>query len=151
MKTKSTLTKILAIGGSILVWLPILAPIVFSIPFLIRSGQYRLDYLMPAELAFLVLIGAALLIWAAIRAHSRVRFFCWTFAAALILLFGSQGVAVLTGLASGRIEATGWQFVIVMGMMIAYDLTVVILGVGGILLIRDLFSGKSRTLATENN
>lgn len=138
MKNKSTLTRVLAIGGTVFVWLPILAPIAFSIPFLIRSGQYRLDYLMPAELAFLVLIGAALLIWAAIRAHSRVRFFCWTVAAALILLFGSQGVAVLTGLASGRIEAAGWQFGIVLAMMIGYDLAVVVLGIGGIKLIMDI-------------
>lgn len=149
MEKKGVITKILSVSGMVLVWFPVLAPILFGIGFLIRSGQYRLDYLMPAELFFLVLLGSACLIWAAIRAHRFVRLFIWSFAAAILLLVGSQAVAVVTGLASGRIEASGWQFAIVLAMLYGYILAVIVIGSGGILLTRELFRKKLPETITE--
>lgn len=149
MEKKGVITKILSVSGTVLVWFPILAPILFGLGFLIRSGQYRLDYLMPAELFFLVLLGSAFLTWAAIRAHKLVRLFVWSFAAAILLLVGSQVVAVVTGLASGRIEASGWQFVIVLGMIFGYILAVIVIGSGGILLTRELFKRELTATVTE--
>ncbi len=38
-----------------------------------RERIFRFDYLMPAELFPATLVGGGLLIWAALRAHSRRR------------------------------------------------------------------------------
>jgi hypothetical protein len=143
MEKKNTLTRILTIAGSTLVWLPVLAPVVFSIIRWIQVGDFMIDYLMPAELGLAVLIGAALLLWAALRARSHLKWIIWSIGIAILLLFGSQGVAVLTGLASGKIGQTGWQFVLTLGMIIGYDLAVILLGIGGLLMVRDLFRVKS--------
>ena len=71
MEKRDTLSKILAIIGTVLVWIPILAPVALGFISLGMDGFYRLDYLMPAELGILVFVGGALLLWAAIRSRKR--------------------------------------------------------------------------------
>ncbi len=136
------LTKGLAIAGLVLIWLPILTPLFFSIVSLITDGLFRFDFLMPAELFMVAFVGAGLLIWTAIRVRAFVQWLAWGLAAAIGLLFGSQGIAVLTGLASGEIEAAGWPLFVSMGMIIAYALALVFIGVGGILLAIRVFTRK---------
>ena len=86
---KNFLTKTLAVSGSVLVWVPVLAPVIFSLIHLFSSGEFLIDFLMPAELGLSVLAGAGLLLWAAIRCRSRVKWIAYGIGIALILLFGS--------------------------------------------------------------
>jgi hypothetical protein len=139
MENKGTLTKILAIAGTLLVWLPLLAPIIFSTALFARAQMFRFDYLMPAELFPVALGGGLLLLWAAIRARSQRAVIGWGLGIAVGLLFGSQALAVVTGLASGETEATGWPWALVLGALIAYILALILVGVGGVLLLRDLY------------
>jgi hypothetical protein len=139
MKKTGVLTKILAIMGTVLVWFPILAPIPFSAAFLISEHIFRFDYLMPAELFPFALAGAGLLLWAALQARAQQRLIGWGLAAAIGLLVGGQGLAVVTGLASGATEPVGWMMTLVLAAIIAYALALVFIGVGGVLLLRDLF------------
>ncbi len=147
MQKRNTVTKVLAIAGSVLVWLPILAPVLFSVPRLLRAPQFSLDYMMPAELFPMVLVGGALLIWAAVRARSRRALIGGALGAAIVLLVGGQALAVVTGLASAEAEPTGWPWMLVMGALILYDAAVIAMGVGGALLLRNLFN--ARRLSTE--
>lgn len=142
MKKTSVLTKILAILGTVLVWIPILAPIIFGIASFIENGVFRFDYLMPAELFLVALLGSGLLLWASLRARSRWKLIGVSLALALGLLFGGQMLAVATGLASGQIEPTGWQWALVLGSIIGYALALAAIGVGGLLLLRDLFKSE---------
>ena len=137
---KTTLTKILAITGTLLSSLSIVAPFFFSTIFLFRSGRFHFDYLMPAELFPLVLVGGGLLLWAAIRAHSQVKLIGWSFGLAIFLLFASQALAVATGLASGEIENISPWMAVVMGGITGYTLMVFLLAIGGFLLIRNTTS-----------
>jgi hypothetical protein len=57
MEKKNKLTKILAIAGTLLVWFPILAPILFFVPGMMRRRMFHFDYLMPAELFPFVLMA----------------------------------------------------------------------------------------------
>ena len=139
MENKGTLTKILAVAGTILAWLPILAPILFSAILLVRARIFRVDYLMPAELFFLVIIGGGLLLWAAVRSRLNWKLFGWTLGIAAALFYGMQAIAVVTGLADGSTPIGGWQWMLVLGVLALYILTVVVIGVGGILLLRGLF------------
>jgi len=140
MEKKDTFTKILAIAGTVLVWLPLLAPVVFSLLLLFRAHIFRFDYLMPAELFPLVLLGGGLLIWAATRARSWLRVIGGSMLAAVVLLAGSMVVAQVSGLASGAIEPAGIWWVITLAGIILFILALVVTAIGGILLLRNLFS-----------
>jgi hypothetical protein len=145
MKNKGTFTKILTIVGIVLVWFPLLAPIIFSVGLYTRARVFHFDYLMPAELFPFALAGGLLLIWAAIRARSQRGLIGWGLGIAAGLLVGGQALAVATGLASGETEATGWQWALVLGSLIAYILALIAVGVGGVLLLRDLYRPKQES------
>lgn len=146
MENKGALTKILAIAGTIFMWLPILAPIVLSLISLIAHGLFRFDYLMPVELGLFAFGGGILLLVAAIRARSHVKLIGWGLGIALVMVVGGQAIAVVTGLADGWTETGGWQWMLVLGSLIAYTVAVAVVGIGGVLLSRDLF--KSRQVTT---
>ena len=131
MEKKDTLSKILAIVGTVLVWIPILAPVFFGFVSLGMDGIYRFDYLMPAELGILAFVGGAFLFWAAIRAKSRQAIV----ARGLGIAAGS--IAILN--AFGDVVPGSLEWAIVVGLLIAYSLAIVVMGIGGVLLWRDLF------------
>jgi len=139
MEKKGVFTKILAIAGTVLVWFPILAPILLSLVGIIRQRMLHFDYLMPAELFPFALAGGVLLLWATLRARVRRSLIGWAFGCAIGLLIGSQGFAIATGMASSKIQPAGWMIAIALGAIVAYAFALVVTGVGGILLLRDLF------------
>ena len=142
MGKKNALTKTLAIVGTVLAWFPILAPIVLTAAFLIAEGQFRFDYLMPAELFPAALVGGGLLFWAALRVKSHQKLISGSLIIATAALAGSQGLAVVTGLASGEREAAGWPFILVLTLLAIYTLALVVQGIGGVFLLRDLFNNN---------
>ena len=71
MENRRILTKTLATLGTVLVWIPLLFTVVTSVIRTISTHILRFDYLMPAELFPIALVGALLLLWAAQRAHSK--------------------------------------------------------------------------------
>lgn len=131
MEKKDTFLKIFAIVGTALVWIPILAPVVFGFISLSMDGIYRFDYLMPAELGILAFVGGALLLWVAIRVRSRQGIISWGFGIAV------ASIPVL--MIFGDVEPGSLKWVIVTGLLIVYSLAIVVVGVGGVLLWRDLF------------
>ena len=131
MEKKDTLSKILAIIGTVLIWIPILAPVVFGLVSLGMDGIYRFDYLMPAELGIVVFVGGALLLWAALRAKSRRGIIAW----GIGIVAGS--ITVLNAI--GDVEWGSLELAIVVGLLITYSLAIVVMGVGGVLLWMDLF------------
>jgi hypothetical protein len=138
MEKKDTLARVLAVIGTVLVWFPILSPVVVSVIAFMVERMFLFDYLMPAELFPVALMGGGLLMWAALRAHSRRGIIGWSLGAAAGLLVGGQALAVATGLASGATEPTGWQWALVLGSLVVYSLALVVIGIGGLLLLRDL-------------
>lgn len=139
MQTKGLLTNLLAITGTALVWLPIAAPILFSLVKLSERGWLRFDYLMPAELFPVALAGGGLLLWAALRARAHQRLIGGGLGAVVALLVGGQALAVITGLASGETSPEGVWWAVVVASLAGYTLAVAAMGIGGIFLVRDLF------------
>ena len=142
MQTKNVLTKVLAIAGTILVWFPILAPILLAVGFLIAERKFLLDYLMPMELFMFAIAGSGLLLWAALREHARVKYIAWGIGVAIFMFVGAQWFAEITGLASGEIEPVGLPWAIVIAALIIFVLANITVGTGGVLLLRDLFKRK---------
>jgi len=140
IEKKDVLTKILAIAGTALVWFPILAPVLLSVVVIIIGRLFRFDYLMLAEFFPVALAGGGLLMWAALRARARQRLIGWGLGMAAGFLAGGQVLAVVTGLASGATEPTGWWWMLVLVSLVIYSLALVAMGVGGMLLLRDLFT-----------
>lgn len=130
--------RVMAIVGAVLVWLPIAAPLVLGVAMWIRRGRLLVDFLMPAELFPLILAGGALLLTAALLTRQRRALVAGLLGGAVALLVGSQGIAVATGLASGRNEPTGWRLTAVLGPLALFIAAVVALGVVGVLLAREL-------------
>lgn len=139
MENKGTLTKTLAVAGTIFVWLPILAPILFSGALFIRAHMLRVDYLMPAELGLFAFGGGILLLVAALRARSHVKVIAWGLGVALVMMAGVMVVPMVTGLADGSTPIGGWEWMLVLGILALYTAAVIAVGVGGVLLLRDLF------------
>ncbi len=144
MGNRNAWTKALAMIGSVLVWLPVLAPLLFGVLRFIQARRLLVDYLMPAELFIMVFVGGALLIWAGIRARARRALLGGALGAALALLVGGQALAVVTGLASGETEPVGLPWAAVVGALILYDAAVIAVGIGGGLLLRDLFRNSNK-------
>jgi hypothetical protein len=139
MSNRNTLTKVLASLGTLFVWVPVLAPIFFSLMRLLQAGRFQFDYLLPAELFPLAWLGGGLLIWAAIRARLRIRPIAISAALMVLLWLAASGVAIATGLASGRTEPVGPVMILVVVPLVLYSLAVLATAILGILLLRDLF------------
>ena len=140
--TKDLPTKILATLGAVLVWLPILAPILLSLAFFLQTRLLRFDFLMTAELFPFALVGGGLLVWAALRARVHLPLITWGFGLSIAFLVGSQLLAVITGLASGKIEPVGFWWMLVVALIAAYTLALLSLALGGSLLVRDLYGNS---------
>jgi len=138
-----SLTQILAVAGTVLAWLPLAAPLIFAVVALMVRGRFLFDYLMPAEIFPVALLGSLLLLWAAWRARARRKIIAWGLGLAVAFLVGGQTLAVVTGLASGETEMGGGQWTWVVVSLIGYCLALAAVGVGGILLLSDLFTKKS--------
>ncbi len=136
MEKKKVFSFVLAIAGTVLVWLPVLFMIVTGVAGSISAHELLVDYMLPAELGFLVIAGAATLLWAAIRERSYIKPIAISAGLALIMIVGCMSVASLSGLASGRVtEAQApWAMNMTMGLLFGYDLMVFLLGLFGLML-----------------
>lgn len=71
IEPRGTFTRILAVAGTVLAWLPILATVLTGLIGSLMRRRFMVDYLMPAELCFFALLGNGLLLCAVLRAHSH--------------------------------------------------------------------------------
>lgn len=136
MHKNNRLTKILAFTGTALAWFPLLAPVLLALAFFVRARVFRFDYLMPAELFPVALIGGGLLFWAALRARARRGLIGGGLGIAVAALVGSQGLAVVTGLASGETQPGGWEWALVLALLASYWLALIAVAAGGLSLLR---------------
>ena len=138
MNRKAFLTKLMAVIGTVLVCLPLLAPLLLSLILWFEERIFRFDYLMPAELFVFVLAGGLLLIWAAWRAHLRLKPIALGLGVAVGMLVGGQTFAVVTGLASGAREPAGWAWTLLLASLAVFWLALILLCFGAVGLLIDL-------------
>ncbi|MFN3691307.1 MAG: hypothetical protein ACK4R7_00305 [Fervidobacterium sp.] len=142
MKNNLSFFKILSIIGLILVWTPIIFPIIISIIGLVKTGKFLFDFLFPAEMFIIVLVGSASLLLVAWKIKYNVKSIGFGLITAVVLLFGSQILATITGLASGEMEPKDGIFALVVGGIVLYDLIVIEIGVAGLYLVNKLIKLK---------
>lgn len=142
MPAKIAFARLLAIVGTAFAWLPVAMTVLTAVIGSLQNHTFLCDYLMPAELFPAALLGGLLLLGAALWTRRRRALIGGSLGAALGLLVLGQGLAVLTGLASGRAEPTGWRMGVVLAALAGYVVALLALEVGGVLLTRDLFRGE---------
>lgn len=138
MEKRGFLTQTLATIGLVLVWLPVVAPVVLSLVRINTGFGFRFDYLLPAELFPIYLVGALFLVWAAWLAQRRSKLILWSLIAAVLCLAGGHGIGIITGLASGNAGPGGWQWTLVLASLVAYIVCILLTGVGGVQLLCSL-------------
>ena len=123
MTNHQRIALVCAVTGSVLMWIPIGLMIVTALIGSISAGRLLMDYFMPAELyyrvlAYLVLAGWILLVVGSVLSQ-RMR-----------IPVVSIGVIAL-GLFIGCqiIPAEGLGLYLVYGMLILYDVLVIVLGI----------------------
>ena len=136
--------RVLAVLGDTLVWLPLLAPCVLWAVRLPMGRVPVFDFLMPAELFPIAFAGGALLLVVAWLAKTWRAAIGWSVGVAAASLVASQSMAVVTGLASGATEPTGWPWIAVLSLLALYGLALLALAVYGAALSVRLGS-KSQT------
>ena len=139
MKTKSVLAKVFAIAGTVLVWAPILFMLLTGVIGSIASKTILMDYLMLAELFYVVVAGLILLFVASLLGRALAKWIGLIAAFGVIALAASMLIAQTTGLATGAIAAAGWPIVLVLGLIILYNVLVLCVGILGLLLVKKLF------------
>lgn len=147
MARRDLWTRILAVAGTVAIWLPTAAPLLLTTIFFFDTGELRYDFMMPAELMLLALVGGLLMLWAAFRARAYRAWVGGGLIAAAVGLLGAQGLAVALGLAHGDVEPTGWRVVVVLGLLFVYNIMLVVLGVVGVLLCRRVFGAGAAQAA----
>lgn len=143
MAKNNKLSMALALIGTVLVWFPIAFTLLASFIGFIRSGQAHLDYLMPAEMFPVALIGALLLLWAAIR--SKIYKKMAGIGLGLFVAFPVLGsvIATASGLASGRTEMGGTAWAFVLFFIALFAGAQILLGITGILLTKKLIEKQT--------
>lgn len=139
MKKYGSLVKTLAVVGTVLVSLPLVAPIVLGLLRFASGDGFLVDFLMPAELFPVVLAGAVLLLIAARTARMRFGLVAWGLGLAVAMLASVTLYAQFTGLADGSTEAAGLVLGVAMAGIAIFVAAVVEVAVAGALLVRDLF------------
>jgi len=139
VQKKQIFSMILAVLGTVLVWLPVLLPLISGLTALARRSSFQVDYLLPAEFFPVVLVGALLLLWAALRLHALRAWVSGALAGIVLIPLAGGLIGALTGLASGETAEGGWETTLIFGAIALYILAIVILGIIGILLIMRTF------------
>lgn len=143
MNNKSIFTRVLAIAGTAFVWFPIAFTLLTGIIGSVTERKFLVDYLMPAELFPSVIIGGLLLLWAAIRNRSQLKMVIWGMGFMIASLGGGMLYAIVSGLASGETEPAGFEVILLNVLIGFYVLMIIVVGIAGILLIKNSFRKKS--------
>ena len=143
MGKHDALAKTLAIVGTLLVVLPLVAPLALSLRSIGRPGGYRLDYLMPFEVYPVTLVGMLMIVWASFRARLHKRAVGITIAVMLGALVLAGVAAQVTGIAQSVEQLETWRYVLTAGLGVVSILAQIALAVVGGMLVKDLFTAQA--------
>ena len=134
-----------AVIGTGFVWLPVILMLVTGIMGSFVANQFLMDYLLPAELFLMEVIGCILLISGSILANILKKTIIIISIVIVVVVPGSQFIAVMSGLASGAMGPNGWIFFLVLGLIFVYDILVVVTGILGIRLIYKIHAAEGES------
>lgn len=144
---QGTWTRVLAIVGTIAVWLVLAAPIFFGLAALATDGAFTFDYFLVIEWFFVAIGGGLLLFWAAMRARAYRTPINLSLLLAIAALVVGQALADLVGLGGVEAQPAGWRLTLVVSMVAVYIVALFGLGISGIALSRHLVEADQEVVA----
>lgn len=138
-RTRSIIARVLAVAGAVLIAFPLVAPVGLALISLAAGAGFRLDFLMPGELFFLIAAGGVLAFVASVIARRLSVLIGVLTGASAVLLAATVWVAAGVGMASGATAAADWPSVLVMSMYALFVGATVALLVVTLVLVRGLF------------
>lgn len=142
MAHNDVFARSLAVVGTTLVTLPLLAPLALGLSFAGRFGGVRIDYLMPFEVYPVTVVGTVLLVAGSLRLHARRRAIGVTIAAMLGTLVLMGVSAQVTGIANSPEQLDTWRYVLTAGFGAASLAAQVVLASLGGLMLRDAYRDR---------
>lgn len=131
------ISKVLAIVGTALSLFPIAFMLFTSVVGSIDEGRFLMDYMFPAELGFVIAIGAVILLFSAWASPADRKRVLIAGGAAIVLFVLVIVVAMASGI-DDTPEPSGFFFGLVIALLILYDLATAAIGAAGILYVRRL-------------
>jgi len=130
-------TRVLAVLGTVLLSLPVILVVVLTVGGVPEEVGWLPFFAVGAMDMFpVVVLGAGLVLWAAIRARSHRRVLCWSLAAPV-------GSIVCGVVWSQPVPSGGWALAVTTGLIALYWAGLLIAGASGISLVGSLVSRAS--------
>lgn len=136
MARNDVFARSLAIVGTVLVALPLLAPVALGIGMIGRFGALRIDYLMPFEVYPVTVAGVVLLVAASLRLAASRKAIGSTIAVMFATLVLTGVSAQVTGIANSPEQLEAWKYVLTAGLGAASLAAQAVLAVLGARLFR---------------
>ena len=112
MAYQKLLFKIFGIGGTVAVWAPTTLMLIFSLVGFLSSGTFHMDFLLPAELFLIELVGMLLLVFSAWK---EGHYFCPLLGLSIGSIASMATIVIFaeaTGMANGTVNPLPWMLVV---------------------------------------
>ena len=137
MQKRQRFTRVLAILGTVLLWLPVIMMVALTVGGAPRKvGSLPFFAVGAMDVFPVVALGGGLMLWAAVRARSHRKVLGLSLAAPV-------GGIVCGVVWSQPVPSDGWVLLVTTGLIVLYWIGLLIAAVSGISLVRSLSSRPS--------
>lgn len=145
MKTSRSLLKLIALITVFLLWAPYVVLVISSVIQSLQAQQIIIDYLIPAELFFLIAIGLFGLNIVALNLGYHIKEIAITTIVILVLMLNVVIVPQLTGITNTPFSPVDMAFIGVFVVLVLYIAFTLFAGLLSIYLAKHLWYVKKRT------
>lgn len=128
MHYQKTLFKIFAILGTLAVWAPTVFMVVSSLFGSLASGTFLMDFLLPAELFLIELVGMLLLVFASWKEGHLFKPLVFLSVGAIVCMATIVIFAEATGMATGSGDPQLWMEIFVYAFTLLMSACFILLG-----------------------
>ncbi len=143
MAYQKALFKIFGIGGTVAVWSPTALMLITSVIGSISSGTFQMDFLLPAELFLIELVGMLLLVFASWKEGHYFKPLLGCSVGSIACLATIVIFAEATGMANGTVPPLTWMLVFIYVFTALMSLGFIAVGFFGLKFSLQLF-GKGK-------
>ena len=117
----------LEIIGIAMILIPFIFLIIISINHFIEVNHLLIDFLLPAELSFVIMPGALIITLIAMKTHNHFKVKSLLFLISIITILMIMFIPSLAGFGNDASLARGFWFIVTISATIVYDLATFIL------------------------
>lgn len=127
MNHKKSAVFFLEIIGIAMILIPFIFLISISINHFIEINHFLIDFLLPAELSFVIMPGALIITLIALKTHNHFKVKSILLLISIVTILMIMFIPTLTGFGNDASLARGFWFIVTISATIIYDLATFIL------------------------